>query len=195
MTKHKNQQKIQTFWIRNVYIFLHLHEGPRSFTRKIQSSIENMKLLNIKLKFFTSLCGLFRPSRISGSRIRIRILRPTWIQIQAISRQASTVPPWLIFNVESNLAKQRFMYKLYRHKLYRHNLYRHKLYRHKLYREQIVSGTNCIGNILYREQIVSGTNCIGSLSFFYPFILFLMHRIPNHKKILIVNNRHWGFLQ
>ena len=51
----------------------------------------------------------------------------------------------------------RFMYKLYRH----------KLYRHKLYREQIVSGTNCIGNILYREQIVScnklyrGTNCIG----------------------------------
>ncbi len=60
-----------------------------------------------------------------------------------------------------------FMYKLYRHKLYRHNLYRHKLYRHKLYREQIVSGTNCIGNILYREQIVScnklywGTNCIG----------------------------------
>jgi hypothetical protein len=60
-----------------------------------------------------------------------------------------------------------FMYKLYRHKLYRHNLYRHKLYRHKLYREQIVSGTNCIGNILYRAQIVScnklyrGTNCIG----------------------------------
>jgi hypothetical protein len=57
---------------------------------------------------------------------------------------------------------QRFMYKLYRHKLYRHNLYRHKLYRHKLYREQIVSGTNCIGNKLYREHIVSGTNCIGN---------------------------------
>ena len=65
----------------------------------------------------------------------------------------------------------------------------------KLYREQTVSGTYCIGNKLYREQIVSGTNCIGSLSFFYPFILFLMHRIPNqkipnHKKFLIVNNRH-----
>ena len=65
----------------------------------------------------------------------------------------------------------------------------------KLYREQIVSGTNCIGNKLYRVQFVSGTNCIGSLSFFYPFILFLMHRIPNqkipnHKKFLIVNNRH-----
>jgi hypothetical protein len=95
---------------------------------------------------------------------------------------------------------KRFMYKLYRHKLYRHNLYRHKLYRHKLYREQIISWTNCIRNILYQEQIVSGTNCIGSLSFFYPFILFLKHRIPNqkipyHKKFLIVNNRHWGFLQ
>ena len=67
---------------------------------------------------------------------------------------------------ESVLQSRRFMYKLYRHKLYRHNLYRHKLYRHKLYREQIVSGTNCIGNILYRAQIVScnklyrGTNCI-----------------------------------
>jgi hypothetical protein len=65
----------------------------------------------------------------------------------------------------------------------------------KLYREQTVSGTYCIGNKLYREQIVSGTNCIGSLSFFYPFILFLIQRIPNqkipnHKKFLIVNNRH-----
>ncbi len=92
-------------------------------------------------------------------------------------------------------SKARFMYKLYRHKLYRHNLYWHKLYRHKLYREQTVSGTYCIGNKLYREQIVSGTNCNGSLSFFYPFILFLMHmipnqKIPNHKKFLIVNNRH-----
>jgi hypothetical protein len=75
---------------------------------------------------------------------------------------------------------------------------------------QIVSGTNCIGtncigtmcigticigHKLYQEQIASGTNCIGSLYFFYPFILFLMHRIPNqkipnHKKFLIVNNRH-----
>ena len=59
----------------------------------------------------------------------------------------------------------------------------------KLYREQTVSGTYCIGNKLYREQIVSGTNCIGSLSFFYPFILFLIHRIPN-KKIPNLPNLH-----
>jgi hypothetical protein len=72
-----------------------------------------------------------------------------------------------------------FMYKLYRHKLYRHNLYRHKLYRHKLYREQIVSGTNCIGNILYPEQTVSGTNCIGNKLYQLSYIFSPFHFIPN----------------
>jgi hypothetical protein len=55
----------------------------------------------------------------------------------------------------------------------------YKLYRHKLYREQIVSGTNCIGNILYREQIVWGTNCIGNKLYRLPFIFLPFHFLPN----------------